>query len=87
MSAAEAGPAFTKPFAARGLAVGDYDNDGFLDVLVAPTAEHPLLLRNQLRPGKPLAGVKLEGVKLQSRRYRGAAYVVRRRGEADPAEE
>jgi hypothetical protein len=30
---AEAGPAFRKPLAARGLAVGDYDNDGFTDVL------------------------------------------------------
>src|SRR5258708_40353760 len=32
---AEAGPAFTKPLSARGLTVGDFDNDGFPDVLVA----------------------------------------------------
>src|SRR3984893_5971109 len=30
---AEAGPVFSKPLAARGLRVGDYDNDGFPDVL------------------------------------------------------
>ncbi len=29
-----AGPVFQKQFAARGLAVGDYDNDGALDVIV-----------------------------------------------------
>ena len=29
-----AGPIFQKDFAARGLAVGDYDNDGALDVLI-----------------------------------------------------
>src|SRR6266851_6301247 len=30
----QAGPAFQKYFAARGLAVGDFDNDGALDVLI-----------------------------------------------------
>jgi hypothetical protein len=30
----QAGPAFQKDFAARGLAVGDYDNDGAVDLLI-----------------------------------------------------
>src|SRR5207253_825463 len=32
---AQAGPPFQQQFAARGLAIGDYDNDGAVDVLVA----------------------------------------------------
>jgi hypothetical protein len=40
------GKAFTKDWPARGLSVGDYDNDGDLDVLVINNGEAPLLLRN-----------------------------------------
>jgi hypothetical protein len=43
---AQSGEVFQKKFAARGLATGDYDNDGALDVLVANNGEAPLLLRN-----------------------------------------
>jgi hypothetical protein len=59
---AEAGPAFSKPLAARGLAVGDYDNDGFLDVLVATNGGAPVLLHNRCSSGNHWLGVKLEGV-------------------------
>jgi enediyne biosynthesis protein E4 len=41
-----AGDAFTKDWPARGLAVGDLDNDGFPDVVVANTGEAPLILRH-----------------------------------------
>jgi len=59
----EAGPAFTKPLAARGLAVGDYDNDGFLDVLVGANGGPPVLLHNKCAAGgNHWAGVKLVGV-------------------------
>jgi hypothetical protein len=44
---AQAGPVFAKAFAARGLAVGDYDNDGAVDVLVGNNGGAPLLLRNR----------------------------------------
>jgi enediyne biosynthesis protein E4 len=40
------GNTFTKDWPARGLSVGDYDNDGDLDVLVINNGEAPLLLRN-----------------------------------------
>ena len=40
------GPAFAKDFPARGLSVGDYDNDGDLDVLIINNGDAPLLLRN-----------------------------------------
>ncbi|MDT7540235.1 MAG: enediyne biosynthesis protein [Acidobacteriota bacterium] len=44
---AQSGTVFAKSYAARGLAVGDYDNDGDLDILVSNNGEAPLLLRNE----------------------------------------
>ena len=43
---AQSGAAFSKTYPARGMAVGDYDNDGDLDVLISNNGEPPLLLRN-----------------------------------------
>jgi hypothetical protein len=40
------GPAFGKSFSGRGMAVGDFDNDGDLDVLISNNGGAPLLLRN-----------------------------------------
>ncbi|HSE33651.1 MAG TPA: CRTAC1 family protein [Pyrinomonadaceae bacterium] len=40
------GAVFTKDFSGRGLATGDFDNDGDLDLLVSNNREAPLLLRN-----------------------------------------
>ncbi len=42
----EAGPGFQVAASARGLAVGDYDDDGDLDLLVTAMDSPPLLLRN-----------------------------------------
>jgi hypothetical protein len=58
----QAGPAFHKYFAARGLAVGDYDNDGALDVLIGNNGGAPLLLKNNAARGNNWLGLKMEGV-------------------------
>src|SRR5436190_1546022 len=57
----EGGTAFEKSFAARGLAVGDYDNDGALDVLVATNGGAPVLLKNNAAKGNNWLGLRLEG--------------------------
>jgi hypothetical protein len=59
---AHAGPAFSRMFPARGLAVGDFDNDGRLDVLVGNNGGAPLLLKNHAGEGNRWLGVKLQGV-------------------------
>jgi hypothetical protein len=57
----DGGPAFTRRYAARGLAVGDFDNDGLVDVLVATNGGAPLLLRNRAGGGHHWVGLVLEG--------------------------
>ena len=59
---AQGGTAFERDFNARGLAVGDFDNDGALDVLVCVNGDAPLLLKNNAAKDNNWLGVKLEGV-------------------------
>ncbi len=58
---ADAGPAFTRQYAARGMALGDYDNDGRYDVLVANNGEPPLLLHNNAGKDNHWLGIRLVG--------------------------
>ena len=60
---AEAGPAFTKMFSARGLALGDYNNDGRLDVLIGNNGASPVLLRNNSGQANHWLGLQLQGTK------------------------
>ena len=59
---AQAGPAFHRNYPARGLAVGDFNNDGAVDVLVSNNGEAPILLENKAAAGAHWIGLKLEGV-------------------------
>jgi hypothetical protein len=59
----QAGPVFRKSYPARGLAVGDFNNDGRIDVLIGTNGGAPVLLKNQAGTQKNhWLGLKLEGV-------------------------
>jgi hypothetical protein len=59
----ESGPAFAKQLSARGLALGDFKNDGAVDVLISCNNEAPVLLRNDVGQQNHWLGVKLIGKK------------------------
>ncbi len=60
---AESGPVFARNFPARGLALGDFDNDGRVDVLISNNDGPPLLLRNHAGKENHWLGVHLVGRK------------------------
>jgi len=60
---ASAGSVFAESYAARGLAIGDFNNDGAVDVLVAVNDGAPLLLKNNAATGNHWLGVHLIGKK------------------------
>lgn len=49
--------------AGRGLALGDFDNDGAVDVLISNNNEPPMLLHNDAAAGNHWLGIKLSGIK------------------------
>lgn len=51
--------AVTRPLMGRGLAIGDYDNDGKPDVLIVDSNGAPLLLHNETNAGGNFLGVAL----------------------------
>lgn len=59
----QAGAVFKKDLPARGMTVGDYDNDGDLDLLVANNGEAPALLRNEGGNRQNWLGVQLVATK------------------------
>ncbi len=56
-----AGPVFNDSFAARGMAIGDFDNDGAIDILVAVNNGPPVLLKNLAAKGNHWLGLRLIG--------------------------
>src|SRR5215472_290711 len=57
----QAGPVFSKVFPARGLAIGDFNNDGRIDVLIGNNGGPPVLLRNNSGADNHWLGLKLVG--------------------------
>jgi hypothetical protein len=58
-----AGPAMAEVHASRGVAFGDFDNDGDIDILIMNINEPPSLLRNDVSGNNHWLKVRLIGVK------------------------
>lgn len=59
----KSGAIFARPLAGRGMAIGDFDNDGGMDVLIAQNNAPPILLHNNLGRQNHWLGVRLIGRK------------------------
>jgi enediyne biosynthesis protein E4 len=59
----QSGPVFLKFLSARGLATGDFNNDGAVDVLVSVNDDAPVLLKNNIGNQNHWLGLKLVGTK------------------------
>jgi enediyne biosynthesis protein E4 len=57
----QSGPVFSTPLSARGFALGDFDNDGAVDVLISVNNGAPLLLRNNAGRHNHWLGLRLIG--------------------------
>ena len=57
------GPIFAQRLCSRGLAIGDFDNDGAVDVLISLNNAAPVLLKNTAATGNHWLGVQLVGKK------------------------
>ena len=58
-----AGPDLQRPIVGRGLAIGDFDNDGRVDALVVDSEGAPLLLHNESAPVGHWLSFKLVGTR------------------------
>lgn len=58
---AQSGPVFQTPYAGRGLAIGDFNNDGGIDALLIPNDGQPVVLRNNIGKRNHWLGVRLIG--------------------------
>jgi len=59
----QSGPIFSQPLSARGMAIGDFNNDGATDVLISVNNAAPVLLRNNVGGQNHWLGIKLVGRK------------------------
>jgi hypothetical protein len=61
--AAQAGGGFAAPKVARGLAYGDFDRDGDVDLLISTNQGPAFLYRNEVTPGNRSLRLRLTGTK------------------------
>jgi len=59
----QSGPVFETALSARGLALGDFNNDGATDLLISVNNGAPVLLRNNIGARNHWLGIKLVGTK------------------------
>jgi len=59
----QAGPVFESEYRARGLAAGDFNNDGGVDVVFTRLDATPVLLCNNVGQSHPWVGFELQGTK------------------------
>ena len=59
----QSGSGLQTPYVGRGVAFADFDNDGFMDVVVGNNGDPPLLLHNSGGNGKHFLNFKLVGTK------------------------
>jgi len=57
------GSLFSRPMSSRGLALGDFDNDGAVDVLISVNNGAPVLMKNTATTGNHWLGLRLIGKK------------------------
>jgi enediyne biosynthesis protein E4 len=57
----ESGPVFSRMMSGRGLALGDFNNDGAVDVLISNNDAAPVLLKNDAGKGNHWLGLSLTG--------------------------
>ena len=81
----EAGPGIAARHCGRGMAFGDFDNDGDMDVLIMNVNEPPSLLRNDAPGGNHWIKIRLEGVK-SNRSAIGARVLARYGGKVQAQE-
>ena len=81
----EAGSGIVARHCGRGLAFGDFDNDGDMDALIMNVNEPPSLLRNDAPAGNHWIKIRLEGVK-SNRSAIGARVLVRYGGKVQAQE-
>jgi hypothetical protein len=72
-----AGPAFQKGYLGRGLALGDFDNDGAVDAAFVSLQGPPVLLRNTAAAGNNWLGIQLRGTR-SNRDAIGARLTIRK---------
>jgi hypothetical protein len=65
-----------RPIVGRGVATGDYDNDGQIDVLIADSEGAPLLLHNEVKAPGNWIGFRLEQGQVKGRTHDGYGAIV-----------